>query len=236
MLLGVSPPRPGLLASFSKVPARVKARGPREVAALAIERVREAIWSDDQLIFFVRPAGGEVPDSATWSGLVFRRAGPADARSYAADIGTDSAATFERRLSDGTRCYLVLEGPKILHSTWVTTTASWVREIGRYFRPPPGDAYVYESFTRSDARGRGVYPFALHHIARDLTDEDVTRVWVAAEADNAASIRAISKAAFARSFAIAYRRRMGRLLVSSLVGPGAGDCAGCFVRKLGDEM
>ncbi|MDQ4095819.1 MAG: hypothetical protein M3174_06430 [Actinomycetota bacterium] len=220
---------------MAKVPARIKARGLREVAGLGIQRVREAIRSDDELVFFARPSGGEVPDVPKWEGLIFKRAQRSDSAAFARDIGTDSAATFESRLTNGTRCYLVLEGPKILHSTWVTTTASWVREIARYFLPPAGDAYVYESFTRADARGRGVYPFALHHIARDLAGDRVVRVWVAVEADNEPSLRAISKAGFEKSFELSYRRRFGRLTLDPLRGPGAEQASHWFVRKLRDE-
>lgn len=232
MLLGVSDVRPGLLTTLTKIPARLRARGPREVGSLALGRAKEAIRSDDRLIFFVRAAGGRPVDSPKWEGLTFKRAEQADAAAYARDIGTDSAVTFTERLTDGTRCYLVAEGDKLLHATWVTTTASWVREVARYFRPPDGHAYVYESFTRADARGRGIYPFALHGISRELAADRIERVWVAVEAHNAPSLRAIDKAGFEMSFELAYKRRLGRLTLLPLSGPGADECSGCFVRKL----
>ncbi len=232
MLLVVSEARPGFLKSLAKVPARVRARGPREVAELGLQRLREAIRSDDRLIFFVRAAGDGTATSPKWEGLELRRATEADAGGYARDIGTDSATTFVSRLTNGTRCYLVSEGAKNLHATWVTTSASWMREIGRYFRPPPGEAYVYESFTREDARGRGVYPFALHGISEDLANEGVRRVWVAVEAHNAPSLRAVSKGGFQEAFELSYRRRMGRLSLSPLRGARAQECSACFVKKL----
>ena len=50
-------------------------------------------------------------------------------------------------------CFVVEDGDRFLHSSWVTTTGAWTREIRAYLCPPQGDAYVYESFTRADARG-----------------------------------------------------------------------------------
>ena len=225
--------RPGPLTILAKIPARVRARGPREVAALAWRRVREAIDSRDRLVFFLRPTAE--PGSTTDSpGLAFHRAAHKDAGAYERDIGTDSAETFSQRLSTGTRCYLVFEGTKILHASWVTTTASWVREIGRYFRPPAGHAYVYESFTRADARGRGVYPFALQGICLDLADDGITSLWVAVEEGNTPSLKAVGKAGFEAAFELAYRRRMGRLTLSEPSGQKADLCTKCFARKLSE--
>ncbi len=146
-------------------------------------------------------------------GLAFRELDTSDGPRYAADIGTDSATTFRARLSEETRCFAVLSEGRIVHATWMTTFAAWTREVAGYLRPPPQDAYVYESFTRAEVRGRGVYPFALKAIAARLAGDGIKTVWVAAEASNAASLRAVSKAGFERRFSITYKRSLGRLEV-----------------------
>ena len=218
---------------LSKLLARVRARGFREVADLITHRIKEELHSEDRLIFFVRPTrAGEEPSSPKTEDLRLVLARPEHGDLYERDIGTDSAPTFRGRLSDATRCYLVLEGERALHATWVTTSASWVRELRRYFRPPAGSAYVYESFTRADARGRGVYPFALRGICNDLGNEGLERVWVAVEADNPPSLKAVGKAGFEEAFEISYRRRWGRITVSEPEGLRAGLCSDCFLKKL----
>lgn len=220
--------RPSLFTSLSKTAHRARARGLGEVLSLAKTRTIEAVRSDDVLRFFVRDtAGATFPES---DGLSFRRATPDDAERFAHDIGTDTARTFRARLSENTRCYLVFDAGKILHSSWVTKSAAWTRELRAYIRPPVGDAYIYESFTRADARGRGVYPFALRSIAADLASEGTKRAWVAAEADNPASIKAITKAGFSEAFTIAYRRRFGRLVIDGASGPMA-SMATRFITK-----
>ena len=226
--------RPGVLATLAKVSTRLNSRGPSEVLSLGIARVREALWSDDRLVFLVtRTTQTRSPSTDPRAGsLRLRRATSGDGDRYARDIGTDSAKTFRSRLSDATRCYLVFDGPVIVHASWVTTAAAWVRELAHYFQPPAGEAYTYESFTREEVRGRGAYPYALTEMARELAADGVTRLWVGVEAGNAPSARAISKAGFEPAFEVAYRRRFGRVVVDEPTGTGAEACKGCLVRTI----
>jgi hypothetical protein len=179
------------------------------------------------LIFFVRETGGVIPVDES---LRFRRTGSDDALTYARDIGTDSPGTFKRRLSDATRCFVVEAEGLLLHASWVTTLAAWTRELNSYVKPPTGDAYIYESFTRADARGRGVYPFALNCICATLGSEGISRAWVAAEEDNPASAKAITKAGFTEAFRVSYERRFGRLHIGEFSGEMA-DMGRTFLHR-----
>lgn len=162
----------------------------------------------------VRPAAASTPAIRHDPGLAFRAATDSDAGDYARKIGTDSAATFRRRLTPTTSCFLVHGPDGLLHASWVTTGAAWTREIDAYLVPPDGDAYVYESFTRPEARGRGVYPFALAGICAWARAGGLHDVWVAVEEANAASLKAIRKAGFEPRYTIRYRRRWGRLTLT----------------------
>jgi hypothetical protein len=221
--------RPGPLIATARIATRVGARGAGEVLRLGMQRVREWISSGDGLIFLVRPAGSDRPSHDS---LTFAQATVADAARYARDVGTDSAATFRSRLSETTNCFLVLSGNLIVHATWVTTTAAWTRELRAYVVPPGGDAYVYESYTRVEARGRGAYPFALLHISSFLAGSGVSRVWVAVEAHNGPSQSAIAKAGFEEAFDVRYRRRLGRLHVDPPTGRLAETGSRMLRRKL----
>ena len=204
--------RPTLRDRALRTATRLKTRGPLEIAGLVRGRVTEWLRSDEELLMLVRDAGATTPAFRHDPALVFRAAGPDDAGLYAAAIGTDSPATFRRRLSETTDCFFVEDGDgELLHASWVTTGAAWTREIRAYVLPPPGDAYVYESFTTPEARGRGVYPFALAGICSWAVSEGVGRVWVAVESANAPSLRAITKAGFEPSYSMSYGRRLGRL-------------------------
>lgn len=189
------------------------------MSALAASRIREAVWSRNCLIFFAREAQNQPPRTdARWHDLVLVHCGSEHAHRYAKDIGTDSAGTFTKRLSDHTHCFAVERHGRLVHATWFTTCAVWTREIRAYVRPPAGEGYIYESFTRPDARGRGIYPFALEAISAYVGERGVKRLWVAAEEDNHSSIRAISKGGFERQFAIGYRRAFGRLTFQGPAG------------------
>ena len=179
------------------------------MAGLARSRLKEALWSSDTLVVLARPAGG---DPVAAPGLELRAAGPDDGERYAADIGTESAASFRERLR-ACRCFVITDNKHFLHSTWVTTSAAWTRELRTYLAVPQGHAYTYESFTRPDARGWGLYPLALKGICAQVGAEGVTTVWVAIEGRNTASLKAVGKAGFEPVFRIDYGRRLGRVFI-----------------------
>jgi ribosomal protein S18 acetylase RimI-like enzyme len=86
-------------------------------------------------------------------------------------------------------------------------------EAERLFLVPSGDAYIYESFTRPEMRGRGVYPAVLATLSERLGARGIARLWIAAETTNAPSLRAIEKAGFSEAFRIEVVRRLGRVEV-----------------------
>jgi ribosomal protein S18 acetylase RimI-like enzyme len=217
--------RPNFSQAVSKTVNRTRRRGYSELFNLGIHRLSEWVSSSDRLIMFTRPAGGmdETSDSFT-----FREAHSGDGDAYALWIATDSAETFRARLSDSTRCFVVTREERLVHASWVTTASAWTRELRAYLAPPPGSGYIYESFTRADVRGMGIYPFALRNIASRLGQEKLERVWVAVEEDNPASVKAVTKAGFEEAFVLPYRRRLGRLTMGTATGTRA-DAAESFV-------
>ena len=192
---------------------------------LAYGRAREWISSADTLVMLVKEVGArpEIVDDNV------RPAGHQDALAYARDIGTDSPRTFRARLDDATQCWLVTEGPSLIHASWVTSEAAWTRELRRWITPPPRAAYIYESFTKAEARGRGAYPRVLSGIVSWAAREGVERLWIAVENKNQASLRAVTKAGFAAAYTVGYQRSWGRLSVDPAVGEMA-DSAGTMIR------
>jgi hypothetical protein len=207
-----------------------------EVLGVGLERVKQTISSSDTLVFLAREAAEDFPRPQHDPDLALVEATASDGKTYEDLIGTDSAATFALRLESGSRCFLVRDGTSLLHSSWVTDVAAWTRELRRFFVPPPGDAYVYESFTRPEARGKGVYPFALTGICDRLAAERKRIVWVGVEEGNAASRKAIAKAHFEERFRVRYARKLGFLRVDEPVGDGVRLCLGCLARKAGGDV
>lgn len=214
----MSETRPTPLESLSKAYARLRNRGPAELASTLRSQVSSAVSSQGSIKLLVRDAGGEPTERPP---LEFRRADRSDAAAYERDIGTDSAWSFRRRLTEGTDCYLVLEDERILHASWTTTRRAWTSELRAYLSPPPGDAYIYESYTRPETRGRGIYPFALGNICAELGGRGIRSVWVGVEPDNVPSTRAITKAGFAEALELPFERKMLRVRLRRARGPMA---------------
>jgi GNAT superfamily N-acetyltransferase len=204
----------------------MRARGIAETAAESLGRARAAWTSEGAVVFHVKALSVGTPPEPPGRSIV-RRATPDDAAAYARDIGTDSAGTFARRLSPETDCWLLIENDRILHASWATTSPAWTRELRAFFRPPAGDLYTYESFTRPEGRGRGAYPIVLAHLCADAAGRGLRRAWVGVEADNAPSLRAVAKAGFQPAFRVRFRRRLGRLWTGEPEGEGASSCEGC---------
>ena len=223
-------PRPGVVATIRRYLTRLRRRGPGEVGK-ALAGSTRAFRRSHGVIRFLERSTEEAP-GPTSVGLVVRRATPADADAYARDIATDSRFTFVGRIGDGTECYLALEGDRIVHATWVTTSAAWIGELGRYFVPEGGSAYVYESYTSPPARGRGIYPVVLRHIALALRDEGVRTLWIGVGADNAPSIRAIQKAGFTPAFDVSFEISWGRIDVPTVTGSRASEVEKMIRRRL----
>ena len=69
-------------------------------------------------------------------------------------------------------------------------------ELGRTLKMSKYDAYIHSVFVAPAARGRGVAPSMLEHLARELRATDAYRSWALISADNQASLRAFQKASF----------------------------------------
>ena len=176
-----------------------RAHGAR--AQSSATRSRQLDLPVPRLSILTRPTAPGLPDLGT---LSVRRATPDDAAGFARDIGTCDANGFRARLSKANRCYLALEGKRILHSSWCARGATWTQELRTYLAPPPDAAYIYESLTVPEARGRGIYPMVLQTISADLHDEGVGQMWIGVEEANEASVRAIRKAGFDHAYSIAF--------------------------------
>lgn len=207
----MSAARPSPAHQLLKLAARVRSRGVREVLGLGLQRSRDFIASSEELIVLAREAGGDRPERAD---VTVEHATASDGPRYARNVGTDSASTFAARLTATSHCFLVCEGDKVLHASWVETHSAWTRELRGHLNVPLGDCYVYESFTHADTRGRGIYPHALKGICAWAGAEGLRRVWVAVEASNPASLRAVAKGGFEPELTISFRRNVGRLEVS----------------------
>ncbi|HEY8369231.1 MAG TPA: GNAT family N-acetyltransferase [Thermodesulfobacteriota bacterium] len=167
------------------------------------------------------PAAPSLPPGLAVACVTDREpAGSPRRRGLAAAMAPTPEPEIDARLASGRRAYVVEGPPGILAYGWVTRGDEEIAEVEGRIRVGPSEAYIWDCATLPAYRGRGLYPALLGAIARDLAGSGVTRVWIAARADNAPSLRGLEKAGFERVADIRYVRlwRWRRLAVRRRTG------------------
>jgi GNAT superfamily N-acetyltransferase/CelD/BcsL family acetyltransferase involved in cellulose biosynthesis len=96
----------------------------------------------------------------------------------------------------GDRAVLAMLGPRAAGVAWYARGPVEAPELGRTLKLSKYDAYIHSVYVTPAARGRGVAPVMLEHIAKELRATDAYRSWALIAADNEASLRAFQKASF----------------------------------------
>ena len=104
-----------------------------------------------------------------------------------------TARKFWRR---GDHAVLARLGSRPAGIAWTARGPVELPELGRALQMAKYDALIHDVFVAVAARGRGVAPVMLEHVARELRATDAYRSWALIAADNQASIRAFQKASF----------------------------------------
>ncbi len=79
---------------------------------------------------------------------------------------------------------------------WVSLDIEPLGNSGYSFKPPPGDAWLYDFATLPVYRGREFYPTLLRFILLNLAGRHLTRAWIGTAPGNDTSARSISRAGF----------------------------------------
>lgn len=147
--------------------------------------------------------------------------GSAKRSALAAAMAPARPAEVDERLASGRRAYVIQGPPGVVAYGWVTRGEEQIAEVEGRIRVAPDEAYIWDCATLPPFRGLGLYPTLLRAIARDLADEGVAWVWIAARADNAPSLRGFEKAGYLRVADIRYLRlwRWRRLTVQGAGSP-----------------
>lgn len=98
------------------------------------------------------------------------------------------------RFRRGDRAFAAMDAHgSCVHTRWVTTLPTVIPEIDRAIVPGPGQAYVYNAYTRPDSRGRGIDGLVRNLIFSTLRSEGFTAVYSYVRSDNPAGRRAASR-------------------------------------------
>lgn len=92
---------------------------------------------------------------------------------------------------------------------WAATRECWIGEIDDRLQIQPGEVYLYDAYTRSDWRGKRIYPHLIGRAVRHFKTRSWARAMIFATRRNAASMRSIVRCGFDRYATVRYRNLMG---------------------------
>jgi RimJ/RimL family protein N-acetyltransferase len=119
-------------------------------------------------------------------------------------------AVDERRRSGPHHLYSLVENGILVHYGWLTSRQDRAPDaaLGLVFMPPPRSAALWDYFTHSAARGRGLYRDSLRQCMHDAVATDgADTVFIYVYADNEVSRNAIEKAGFEYRGSLVMERR-----------------------------
>jgi hypothetical protein len=121
----------------------------------------------------------------------------------------------------------IIDDDVVASTSWISVDSTPVSEIGAWFTPPPGSAYIWDCATRPTHQGRGLYGLLLGRVVGWLFHTGIERAWIAADVGNTRSTGGIIRAGF-RLHGIVLARKVGPCTFRDIV-EGDGD------EKLGDK-
>lgn len=145
--------------------------------------------------FFVADLNGLLPPASTDRTLSFGPASPTEAAALMMDrSGDEIAEEMAHRFSRGDRCITARDNNgNILHSRWLTAKPTHIPELNLHVAPTRQQLYMYDGYTRAEARRRGVDSAMREFIFRMARDEGMHEVISYVYSHNLAGIKAAQK-------------------------------------------
>ena len=127
--------------------------------------------------------------------------------------GEEIAREMDLRFSRGDRCLAIRAADgTILHTRWLTANPTHIPEINRYVVPQSGQLYMFDGYTRADARRCGLDSAMRLFIFRLARDEGLSQVLSYVHSENPAGLKAAQK----------LQLEVGKVRYGTLLGLGRG--------------
>jgi SAM-dependent methyltransferase len=109
-------------------------------------------------------------------------------------IGEEISREIQLRFSRGDRCLAVRAADgTLLHTRWLTANPTHIPEIDRYVVPQNGQLYMFDGYTRAEARRCGVDSAMRLYIFRLARDEGMRQLLSYVHSENPAGLKAAQK-------------------------------------------
>ncbi len=93
------------------------------------------------------------------------------------------------RLRAGQQCSSLWIGPRVVGASWAVRGRAWIAYLDRTLDLGPDGAYIYDSFTAPDLRGRQLETMRATFLRRTLREQGVRRAFAAALDENTGARR-----------------------------------------------
>lgn len=181
------------LSSIPHRAARVLAEGgPQHLLLQALRKLTRPLLECGSVIFFARDLSEPPPEPRAALDLKLHIASPAQL-----DLLLNSPEfpqteeMLRERFRAGDICFAALDAEgKLAHSRWVTTRRGYIPELDMELFLKPGEAYMYDGYTRPDLRGRGIDGFVRCSIFVALRAGGFNRLYSYVRGDNPVGLRA----------------------------------------------
>lgn len=182
--------------SVNRAVSLLRERGPAHVPLVLLRLATSCFLRFGRVVFFVREIDGQWETPDTPAGITLRLACPSELPRLVSGRPPEPglADRFGQRFRRGDLCIVAVEADgAVARSSWVTTAPTWIPELDMEIVPRPGEAYLYDGYTRPDARRRGIDGAVRCFVFDMLRAAAFTRVYSYCRGDNAPALRAANR-------------------------------------------
>lgn len=119
-----------------------------------------------------------------------------DADLYTAFRNDTSARDFCRRIDNGGKCCVAMQGGRVVSATWAYVRRGPLPYLGAYLEAESSEVVLNDSYTLPAFRGRNVSPAVTIEIARYYRDQGFRLILSSVLPENGASLRVRQKTQF----------------------------------------
>jgi len=149
-----------------------------------------------RLMLFERPTFERVRKAPLQQSLSFSNLAEDEIEEYCRFCPDTSAAEVKRRLAEGQLCFVLRLKGEIVHGVWATTGRAYVDYLSSEFNLRQDVAYIYDSFSSPEYRGRGLPLIRFRCMLPRLRAMGCRRVIAAIFPENKGGIRPPLKAGY----------------------------------------
>jgi ribosomal protein S18 acetylase RimI-like enzyme len=170
--------------------------GPLRLCLMLLRLAASPVIEFGRVVFFLRELDGTWTTPKLPPGLEVGLAASSDLPRVVSDGRPDPQLPqlCRQRFERGDHCVLIkTDDGTVAHSRWVTTVATAIPELGMSIVPRPGEAYLYDGYTRPDQRSRGIDGVVRCFVFDMLRANGYKRVYSYVRGNNEPGLRAANR-------------------------------------------